>query len=181
MSVLRDLGVHVTEVRLPEHLEGLEALVLPGGESTTLMSLLDRWDLTAPLRSMAESGVPLMGTCAGAVLMSKKISEQEHTVRQQSLALADTEAVRNRFGRQARSFQQDLSVAGLDRTFPGVFIRAPLLLPLTAGVEVLSQVGEGPVMLRQRNLWLVSFHPELTGDDRIHRLFLRESGIAPSL
>ncbi len=98
-----------------------------------------------------------------------------------SLGLADVEAVRNRFGRQSRSFLEDLTVTGLDAPYPGIFIRAPLLLSLSDRVTILSEVDEGPVMVRQNNLWLVSFHPELTGDDRIHRLFLRESDIAPSL
>ena len=130
---------------------------------------------------MSKSGFPVFGTCAGAVLLSSKVSEREHDIEQMSLGLADVEAVRNRFGRQTRSFQEDLEVTGLDAPYPGVFIRAPLLIPLSDRVTILSEVDEGAVMVRQDNLWLASFHPELTGDDRIHRLFLRESGIAPSL
>ncbi len=146
-----------------------------------MMFLISRWGLSEPLRSMSASGFPLLGTCAGAVLLSSKVSEREHDIEQMSLGLADVEAVRNRFGRQARSFLEDLTVTGLDAPYPGIFIRAPLLLSLSDRVTILSEVDEGPVMVRQDNLWLVSFHPELTGDDRIHRLFLRESGIAPSL
>jgi 5'-phosphate synthase pdxT subunit len=181
VSVLRGMDVSVVEVRLPAHLDGLDCLFLPGGESTTLMSLLDRWGLAGPIGTMAASGLPVMGTCAGAVLMAAKVSEREHEIRQASLGLVDVEAVRNRFGRQARSFQEDLSVTGLDSPFPGVFIRAPLLHPLSGGVEVLASLAEGPVMVRQGSLWLASFHPELTGDDRIHRLFMRETGVAPQV
>lgn len=169
------------EIRLPRHLDGLDGMILPGGESTTMMSLISRWGLSEPLRSMSASGFPLLGTCAGAVLLSSKVSEREHDIEQMSLGLADVEAVRNRFGRQSRSFLEDLTVTGLDAPYPGIFIRAPLLLSLSDRVTILSEVDEGPVMVRQNNLWLVSFHPELTGDDRIHRLFLRESDIAPSL
>jgi 5'-phosphate synthase pdxT subunit len=179
--MLGNLGVSVSPVRTAGQLRGLDAMVLPGGESTTLISLLDRWELSDHLRSLALEGFPLMGTCAGAVLMAGTVSENEHEVSQPSLGLADVEAVRNRFGRQVRSFQEDLHVVGLDEPYPGVFIRAPLLRPLSGAVSVLSEVAEGPVMVRQGNLWLVSFHPELTGDDRIHRLFLRESGVAPSI
>ena len=181
VSMLCGLGLSVTEVRTPSRLTGLDCLFLPGGESTTLMSLLDRWELTAPLRSLAASGLPILGTCAGAVLMSSRISEREHRIRQDSLGLADVEAVRNSFGRQKHSFQEYLAISGLDSPFPGVFIRAPLLLPLSDRVTVLCSVAEGPVMVRQGNMWLTSFHPELTGDDRIHRLFLGESGVAPAV
>jgi 5'-phosphate synthase pdxT subunit len=180
-SVLRKLGLRVQEIRLPRHLDGLDGMILPGGESTTLMSLIVRWGFREPLLSMSKSGFPILGTCAGAILLSSKVSEREHEIEQMSLGLTDVEAVRNSFGRQARSFQEDLTVSGLDAPFPGVFIRAPLLLPLSDRVTVLSLVEEGPVMVRQDNLWLAAFHPELTEDDRIHRLFLRESGIAPSL
>jgi len=107
------------------------------------------------------------------------VTEKEHRIEQSSLGLARVRAVRNAFGRQIHSFQEDLSIAGLSGPFPGVFIRAPFLEPLSPEVEVLCHVRESPVLLRDRNLWLSSFHPELTSDVRLHELFLRESGVLP--
>jgi 5'-phosphate synthase pdxT subunit len=177
--MLRALGADVGEVRLPCQLEGLSALILPGGESTTLISLLRRWEMVEPLKRLAGSGLPVWGTCAGAILLSSEISERNHPVDQPSLGLARVRAMRNAFGRQVRSFQEDLVIKGLAEPFPGVFIRAPLLEPMAAGVEILCSVGEGPVFLRDGNVWLSAFHPELTADGRVHDLFLRESGIRP--
>lgn len=177
VSILRNIGCDTLEIRTPGDLPAVSALILPGGESTTLFSLMDRWDLTSKLRDMGVDGFPIFGTCAGAVLLSREILEKEHEIRQQSLGIADVRAVRNYFGRQRNSFLQDLDVTGLSEPFKGVFIRAPLLEPLSGRVEVLSRVDDGPVLLRQQNLWLSSFHPELTTDSRIHRLFLRDCGI----
>ncbi len=176
-SILTELGCDVNEVRTPDELESISAIILPGGESTTLISLMNRWELTRPLMAMGKAGFPIFGTCAGAVLLSKEIDEKEHEVKQSSLGLADVKAVRNYFGRQTSSFVESIDVTGLAEPFPGVFIRAPLLLPLSGSVEVLSSVEDGPVLLRQNNLWLSSFHPELTPDSRIHRLFLEHHGI----
>ena len=177
ISILMQLGCDVKEIRTPDELESLSALILPGGESTTLISLMNRWELTCPLKAMGEAGFPIFGTCAGAVLLSKEIDEKEHEITQNSLGLADVKAVRNYFGRQTCSFLESIDVTGLSEPFTGVFIRAPLLLPLADDVEVLSSVEDGPVLLRQSNLWLSSFHPELTPDSRIHRLFLESQGI----
>jgi 5'-phosphate synthase pdxT subunit len=177
--MLRGLGVEVVEVRIPADLDGISALILPGGESTALISLLARWDLVEPLRALAGRGLPIWGTCAGAILLSSEVGERDHSIEQPSLGLARVRAVRNAFGRQVHSFRQDLEVAGLDSPFPGVFIRAPLLQPLSPEVEILCEVEEGPVLLRDRNLWLSSFHPELTSDSRIHLLFLRDAENGP--
>lgn len=177
MASLRRLGVQPVAVRNPEDLAGLRAVILPGGESTTLIRLIKRWGLLEPIREVAESGRTVWGTCAGAVLLCRRVTEQEHEVDQQCLSVVDVHAVRNRFGRQRHSFQQDLEIKGLQGTFPGVFIRAPLFEPLSDVPEVLSRVEEGVVFLRQENVWLSSFHPELSDDDRVHRLVLRESGI----
>ncbi|MCD4701283.1 MAG: pyridoxal 5'-phosphate synthase glutaminase subunit PdxT [Candidatus Aegiribacteria sp.] len=177
ISILIKLGCEVKEIRTPDELESISALILPGGESTTLISLMNRWKLIQPLRAMGKDGFPIFGTCAGAVLLSKEVDEKEHEVSQNSLRLADVRAVRNYFGRQTSSFVETINVAGLAECFKGVFIRAPLLLPLSDKVEVLSRVKDGPVLLRQGNLWLSSFHPELTPDSRIHRLFLESQGI----
>ncbi len=177
ISMLRELGVDAVEVRMPPDLSSISALILPGGESTTLLKLLERWELTKAIRTLSERGVPIWGTCAGAILLSSEVAEMEHDVSQGSLGLARVRAVRNAFGRQVHSFQQDLTIDGLSEPFPGVFIRAPLLVPLSDEVEVLSLVGEGAVFLRDGNVWLSSFHPELTTDVRVHRLFLERSGI----
>jgi len=177
VSILMKLGCDVKEIRTPGELESISALILPGGESTTLISLMNRWELTYPLRAMGKAGLPIFGTCAGAVLLSKEIDEKEHEISQNSLQLADVRAVRNFFGRQTSSFVESIDVTGLADPFEGVFIRAPLLLPLSDEVTVLSRVQDGPVLLRQKNLWLSSFHPELTPDSRIHRLFLESHGI----
>lgn len=175
----RRIGLAVREVRLPGQLEGVSALVLPGGESTTLMSLLERWKLADPLVGLVEDGVPVWGTCAGAVLLSDEVSEKERgSIESRTLGLAPVKAVRNAFGRQVHSFEQTLRIEGIDGGYRGVFIRAPLLLPASPDVEVLAELPEGPVFLRFGNRWLSSFHPELTGDDRVHRLFVQESGLA---
>lgn len=177
VRILRSLGCGVREVRTPDDLLSVSAVFLPGGESTTLISLMNRWSLTPVLRKMGMDGLPMFGTCAGAILLSREILEKEHDIRQDSLALADVRAVRNYFGRQRSSFVQNLDVEGLSSPFRGIFIRAPLLHPLSGRVSVLSSVEDGPVLLRQDNLWLSSFHPELTADGRVHRLFLEENGL----
>jgi len=179
--MLESLGFTALHVRLPEELSDVQGLILPGGESTTLMALLNRWQLITPLKRLAEAGLPILGTCAGAVLLSSSVSEREHEIDQECLGLAEVEVIRNRFGRQTRSFSELLSVEGLSSPFQGIFIRAPLLLPLSRRALVLAEVDEGPVFLRQGNLWLTSFHPELTTDNRIHRMFIKESGIAASI
>ena len=177
IAILRKLGCEVHEIRIPADLKTISALFLPGGESTTLIFLMNRWKLTRPLTKLGNSGFPIFGTCAGAVLLSREISEKEHKIEQKSLQLADVKAIRNFFGRQTSSFVESIKVAGLDEPFPGVFIRAPLLLPLSKNVKILSRIEDGPVLLQQDNLWLSSFHPELTRDSRIHRLFLESNGI----
>lgn len=177
-SVLRVLGHRVMELRDPEFLPEVRAVFLPGGESTTLVMLLKRWNLFEPLKERISQGLPVLGTCAGAVLLSRKITEREHEIRQDSLGASEVLAERNRFGRQVSSFEEELTIQGLETPFPGVFIRAPLLTPLDSRVQVLASVREGAVFLRQDNVWLCSFHPELTGDPRVHALFLEESGIA---
>lgn len=175
--MLETLGCGVREVRTPGDLENISALFLPGGESTTLISLMNRWGLTRELRKMGEKGLPVFGTCAGAILLSRVILEKEHDVSQDSLGLADVRAVRNYFGRQTSSFIQPIRIRGLSKPFKGVFIRAPLLQPLSKSVEVLGRIEDGPVLLKQDNLWMSSFHPELTDDVRVHRLFLQAHGI----
>lgn len=172
VSMLRRIGAETVEVRLPEDLEGLDALIIPGGESTTLIRLMERWALADPIGNLVRRGLPVWGTCAGAILLCSEISESEHEISQRSLGLARVKAVRNAFGRQVHSFVQDLQVEGIAAPYPGVFIRAPLLEPLDPCVQVLARIGEGAVFLREDRMWLSSFHPELTDDPRVHELFL---------
>jgi 5'-phosphate synthase pdxT subunit len=177
ISMLKRAGCRTVSVRLPEQLEEIQGLIIPGGESTALIKLLYRWELVEPVRKAAERGLPVWGTCAGSIVISSDVTERDHRVEQDRIGLAPVRAVRNSFGRQVASFQQELAIEGLQKPFPGVFIRAPLLIPLRDDVEVLCSVDEGAVFLRFGNIWLSSFHPELTDDIRVHALFLRESGI----
>lgn len=177
VDMLKAVGCTTVEVRLPSQLAGVDGFIMPGGESTALIKLLARWDLVSPIRDLAGNGIPIWGTCAGSILLSSKISEKDHQVNQPSLELIPLRAERNSFGRQVASFQQDLIIKGLDNPFPGVFIRAPLLHPLSSEVEVLCSLKEGAVFVRYRNIWLSSFHPELTGDTRVHQMFIEEAVI----
>lgn len=177
IAMLEKSGCNTRQIRLPGDLPGIDALIMPGGESTAVIRLLRRWNLLDPLRTIGKEGLPVWGTCAGSVLLSSRITEREHTVDQESLGLAPVSAERNSFGRQVASFQENLIIAGLKDPFPGVFIRAPLLTPMDPEVRILSSVKEGPVFLRYRNIWLSSFHPELTEDLRVHQLFLKESNL----
>jgi 5'-phosphate synthase pdxT subunit len=179
-TMLSSLGHNVVKIREPNGLDGVSALILPGGESTAMILLLKRWRLFEPLGRAVRNGLPVLGTCAGAVLLSREVTERDHLINQESLCAADVRAERNSFGRQVASFRQDISITGLDTPFPGVFIRAPLLHPLGPGAIVLASLNEGAVLIRQGNVWLSSFHPELTRDDRVHRMFLEGSGIEGS-
>jgi len=175
VAMLKSLNCSTKLVRTPETLSGINALIIPGGESTALIKLLTRWDLIKPIKELAAAGIPIWGTCAGSILLSTQISEKEHIIDQPSLGLAPVRAERNSFGRQVASFQENLKISGLEEPFPGVFIRAPLLLPLSEEVEVLASVEEGAVFLRYKNIWLSSFHPELTEDTRVHKFFVRQA------
>jgi len=167
-TILEKLGVEVREVRLPQDLEGLDGLIIPGGESTTFAKLADAFDLTEPLRKLAES-IPIWGTCAGLVFMAQNVG-YDQTV----LGVLDMDVERNAFGRQVDSFETDLNIRGLEGgPFHGVFIRAPRVSRVGAGVEVLCSLEDGRVVaVRAGRLMATSFHPELTNDDRLHRYFL---------
>ena len=157
-QVLRRLGAEVVEVRLPEELDGLDGLVIPGGESTTIMKLVRLYGLDDAIRGFRGA---LFGTCAGMIVL-----DREH------LALADLEVDRNAYGRQVRSFEADVELEGEERPFRGVFIRAPRVRELGPGVEVLGELDGEPVLVRDGRLLLASFHPELTDDPRVHERFL---------
>lgn len=159
------------EVRTPAQLEGVDALVMPGGESTTISKGLVRTGLDAALRARIAAGMPVLGTCAGAILLSRRV--QNHPV--PTLGVLDATAVRNAYGTQADSFTSPVdagALAGLEG-LQAVFIRAPRLEALGAGVEVLARVDGAPVLVRQGHVLAATFHPELTDDPRVHRLLVQ--------
>ena len=161
--MLRPLGAEPREVRVPRDLEGLDGLIIPGGESTVMTLGIERERLAEPLRELVGAGAPVLGTCAGMVMLDR-----------QHLGLMDTSTRRNAFGRQRRSFEMDLEVAGLaEGPLRGVFIRAPWVQEHGEDVEVLAGVDGHPVAVRQGTRLAVAFHPELSGDPRLHELFLR--------
>ena len=161
-KILRGLGARPVEVRVPQELAELDALIIPGGESTVMTLGIEREGLAGPLRALARSGVPVLGTCAGMIML-----DRDH------LDLLDVRVRRNAFGRQLRSFEADLELVGVDGgPVHAVFIRAPWVEEVGPGVEVLASVDEHPVAVRQDRLLAVSFHPELTGETRLHALLL---------
>ncbi|MEL7207010.1 MAG: pyridoxal 5'-phosphate synthase glutaminase subunit PdxT [Actinomycetota bacterium] len=172
---LRSLGCAAVPVLRPESLAGVDAVILPGGESTTMSKLLDLNGLREPLVERFESGLPVLGTCAGLILLSAGVLDGRPD--QRSFGLLDLDVRRNAFGRQVDSFEADLSVTGFDAPFHAVFIRAPWVERVGPGVEVLAEVDGHPVLVRSGPVFGCSFHPELTDDDRLHRLFLSEAGL----
>lgn len=168
--MIESLGAEAVEVRLPEQLESLDALIIPGGESTTIGKLAVTYNLVEPLRKFAQEK-PVWGTCAGMIFLAKDIGRD-----QPLLGLMDIQVNRNAFGRQVDSFETDLTIDGLEGDpFHAVFIRAPLVTGVDekAGVEVLSRLEDGGIVaVRQNHLLATAFHPELTGDARMHELFL---------
>jgi len=169
IQMLSAIGVEAVPIRLPSELEGLDALIIPGGESTTISKLLSDYGLMKPIRRLAKKGFPIFGTCAGLVLLAKKVPN----LQMESLGVMDIEVERNAFGRQVDSFEADLKIPALHNgTFHGVFIRAPIIEKVERGVEVLCQLNGKPVAVRQRKLLACAFHPELTDDLRLHKYFL---------
>lgn len=166
---LRELGAEVVEVRLPEHLEGLDALIIPGGESTTIGKLATEYGLIEPLREFAKTK-PTWGTCAGMIFLAKDIGHD----RQPILGLMDLKVDRNAFGRQIDSFEADLNITGVEGgPFHTIFIRAPIATAAGDGVEVLAKMDDNRIVAaRQGHLLATAFHPELTGDSRLHAYFL---------
>jgi pyridoxal 5'-phosphate synthase pdxT subunit len=164
-KILTALGAAPREVRVPADLEGLDALVLPGGESTVMTLGIEREGLAEPLRALANAGTPILGTCAGMIIL-----DREH------LGVLDILARRNAFGRQLRSFEADLEIEGVGDSVHAVFIRAPWVQETGPGVRVLADVDGHPVAVRQGNVVAISFHPELTGEPRLHELLLGLAG-----
>ena len=172
-ETLRRIGAPTLQVRLPKHLEQVDRLIIPGGESTAIGKLLVLYNLLEPVRERARAGMPLWGTCAGAILMAKQIAEGR-PAGQPTLSLMDITARRNAFGRQLDSFEADLAIPALgDEPVHTVFIRAPILEAPAKDVSVLAKLDDDRIVAAQQGRLLATcFHPELTGDDRFHRYFL---------
>ena len=168
LALLREIGIEAVPVRLPQDLEGLSGLILPGGESTAMRKLIDNWGLRQPILDLAQRGAPMFGTCAGMILLSNEISDGDEPV----LPLLDIGVKRNAFGRQLDSFEADLAVPVLgDKPVHAVFIRAPVVERVGEGVDVLAQLEDGRVVaVRDGNVIATAFHPELAGETRFHRL-----------
>jgi 5'-phosphate synthase pdxT subunit len=161
--MLRELGAAVREVRVPDDLDGLDGLVIPGGESTTMTLGIAREGLTEPLRDLVRAGTPVFGTCAGMIMLDRA-----------HLDVMDILCTRNAFGRQVHSFEEDLDIPGVEGApVRAVFIRAPWVAEHGEDVEILASVDGHPVAARQDNMLVISFHPEIAGERRLHELFLR--------
>ena len=161
------LGAEAVEVKLPQNLDDIDALIMPGGESTTIGMLMRKYKIDTKIKREHAEGMPIYGTCAGAILLAKEIIGSK----QPKLALADISVKRNDYGRQIDSFEADLSIKDIG-DFKGVFIRAPIIKSFYNGAEILAEYKNNPVMMRQDNLLITTFHPELTNDTRVHEYFL---------
>ncbi|GAA1533603.1 pyridoxal 5'-phosphate synthase glutaminase subunit PdxT [Nocardioides humi] len=170
LQVLTALGADAFPVRRPAELERCDGLVLPGGESTTMAKLARTFELLEPLRERVRDGMPTFGTCAGMILLADRI--EGGTADQETIGGLDVTVRRNAFGRQVDSFEADLPFAGLAEPVHAVFIRAPWVERTGPGVEVLAEAAGHPVAVRQGHLMATSFHPEVDGDGRVHRVFL---------
>jgi 5'-phosphate synthase pdxT subunit len=176
VRALETSGARTRLVRTRDDLAGLDGLVLPGGESTTMTMLMERVGLLDPLREAIAAGLPTLATCAGMIVLARDITDGMSG--QHGLGLLDIAVRRNGYGRQVESFEAPLRVAGLDgKTFPGVFIRAPLV-ERTGDVEVIAEHDGRPVAVRHGHITALGFHPELSGDLRLHREFVRTAGAA---
>lgn len=171
LAAFRALDVESVDVRRPEQLADVDALVIPGGESTTIGKLAERYGFIPAITQRAREGMPVWGTCAGAIFMAKDVPGHPHPI----LGLMDMTVERNAFGRQADSFEAEVVVQGIaGDPFPAIFIRAPRISALGAGVEILASLPDGSVVAaREGRLLATAFHPELTRDHRFHELFLR--------
>jgi 5'-phosphate synthase pdxT subunit len=170
VNALREVGAEPIEVRLPRDLVGLDGLILPGGESTTMRKLIDLYGLREPIQALARGGAAMYGTCAGMILLANRIADGDEPV----LQLLDITVQRNAYGRQLDSFEADLEIPLLgDEPLHGVFIRAPVVSEVGKDVEVLARDPDGrPIAVRQGRVLATAFHPELTPDRRLHRLLL---------
>jgi 5'-phosphate synthase pdxT subunit len=174
IEVIRRLRAEVQEVRLPRDLDGLDGLIIPGGESTTILKLMYEYGLFLPLRDKIKAGLPVLGTCAGMICLAGRVfnSQESHN---EPLAVMDIEVKRNAFGRQVDSFETDLNITELGPgPFHAVFIRAPLIAAVKPRVNILARLPDGVIVAaKQDNMLVTSFHPELTEDPRLHQYFLQ--------
>ena len=170
IAVLHRLGVEAIPVRLPRELKGLDGLIIPGGESTSMGRLMQDYSLISEIKSLAQNGLPIFGTCAGMILLAKKVADSYPDL----LGLVDITVTRNAFGRQRESFEVELPIPVLgEEPFPGVFIRAPLIERANGKAEILARLADGTgVAARQEKILTSAFHPELTDDVRFHQYFL---------
>jgi 5'-phosphate synthase pdxT subunit len=168
VNILLSLGTEALGVKKPDQLTAIDALILPGGESTTIAKMAVRFGMFDPLRSAIHDGLAVYGTCAGMILLASTISDSDQPV----IGALDVVVKRNAFGRQNESFEALVDVDGFDSPFDGVFIRAPWIEKVGADVKVLAAIDDHPVMVRQGRILATSFHPELTGDGRIHQMLL---------
>ena len=169
-EVVRRLGREPREVRLPQDLDDCEALVMPGGESTTMSKLLETSQLFDPIAKRIADGMPVFGTCAGMILLARTVLDGRDD--QRSFDAIDIDVQRNAYGRQVDSFETDLTLHGQAEPLHAVFIRAPRIVRMGADVTVLAEHDDTPVLVRSNTVMAASFHPELTNDDRVHRMFL---------
>ena len=167
-NALVKLGAEPVNVKLPGDLDDIDALIMPGGESTAIGRLIEWYKLDRVIKRKFNEGMPIYGTCAGAIILAKEIAGSN----QPRLNLADISIKRNDYGRQIDSFETELSIKDIGK-FKGVFIRAPVIKELFNGAEILSEYKNSPVMIKQDNLLITTFHPELTEDTRIHEYFLK--------
>ena len=168
-QALERLGASVTEVRLPQELTGLQGVIIPGGESTTMAKLMKIYELDTGLKTYFEEGGAIWGTCAGAIVIAESLLKHPEQPR---LGLMDIDVERNAYGRQVDSFEVDVPVKGLDTPFRTFFIRAPRIARVGEGLETLAEFQGDPIMVKGERLLATVFHPELSGDDRVHQLFL---------
>jgi len=175
ISVMQQLGVEAAPIRLPNQLGGLDGLIIPGGESTAILKLMESFSLIEPLRELAKLGLPILGTCAGMICLAKKVSDHD----METLAVMDIVVKRNAFGRQIDSFETALPIPVLgDKPFPAIFIRAPIIESVDSQVAILARLTNGTVVAaKQGNVIAAAFHPELSDDLRFHRYFLRIVGL----
>jgi 5'-phosphate synthase pdxT subunit len=176
-EILAALGVDVVEVRLPRDLDCVDALVMPGGESTTMSQLLESSGLFGAIRDRLDRGMPVMGTCAGLILLARTVLDGRSD--QHSFAALDIVVRRNAYGRQIDSFEADIAVDGLDSPFTAVFIRAPQIEDLGPDVRVLARYEGAPVVVAADHIVGMAFHPELTGDTRLHKMFVEMISHSP--
>lgn len=168
INAIKALGHNPIKIKLPEHLQNISALIIPGGESTTISKLMREYNLDKAIIEKSKQGMPILGICAGSILLAKNVINNPI----QTLNLLDISIKRNDYGRQIDSFETNLQIKNFSKPFHSIFIRAPVIHSYNSNSEVLAEFANKPVMLRQNNILITTFHPELTDDLRIHRYFI---------